>query len=253
MRKQLPAAAVALAALTALAGCGGPSAALGTGAVKAAPAGPAAASAPAGPASPVAHREPRRLPGLGPRTLAEVPADARQAVVVTGRGRNSSDADVVVYERTADGWQAGATWAAHNAKDGWTDRHHVDDLRSPIGVYGLTDAGGSLPDPGSKLPYTWSRSAFSIGGVGFEGEPLAGSFDYVVAINYNRKAGTPPYDWTRPEGSYKGGGIWFHVDHGGPTHACVSLSQSHMKTLLHTLDPSLHPVVVMGDAASLER
>ncbi|MFF3514085.1 L,D-transpeptidase family protein [Streptomyces sp. NPDC002573] len=49
------------------------------------------------------------------------------------------------------------------------------------------------------------------------------------------------------------GGIWIHVDHGGPTHACVSLSRTHMKQLLRALDPADHPVVVMGDADSLAR
>lgn len=42
-----------------------------------------------------------------------------------------------------------------------------------------------------------------------------------------------------------------HVDHGGPTHGCVSVSAVHMIELLRTLDPADHPVIVMGDAASL--
>jgi L,D-peptidoglycan transpeptidase YkuD (ErfK/YbiS/YcfS/YnhG family) len=207
--------------------------------------------APAAPA-PEQPQLPQRLPGLGPRTLAEVPANTRQAVVVTGKGKDSPLSQVVVYERTADGWKAGATWAAHNAKDGWTDDHHAGDLHSPIGVFTLTDAGGRLPDPGTRLTYDQS-SGFVIGGTGFEGEPLAGSFDYVVAINYNRRTGVSPLDWAKPEGTAKGGGIWIHVDHGGPTHGCVSVSEAHMKTLLRTLTPSLHPVVVMGDATSLAR
>src|SRR4051812_47474231 len=41
---------------------------------------------------------PLHLPGLGPRTLAAIPADARQAVVVTGHGRNSPQSTVVLYE-----------------------------------------------------------------------------------------------------------------------------------------------------------
>lgn len=195
---------------------------------------------------------PLRLPGLGPRTLAEIPADARQAVVVTGRGRNSPQSTVVLYERTAAGWRAGASWPAHNALKGWSDHHTGGDLRSPIGVYGLTDAGGLLGDPGTRLPYHRS-GAFTSPGTGFEGEPLAGSFDYVIAINYNREPGTSPLDWTRPLGAGRGGGIWFHVDHGGPTHGCVSVSEQHMKELLRVLDPGLHPVVVMGDAKSLAR
>ncbi|MDI5962914.1 L,D-transpeptidase family protein [Streptomyces sp. SL13] len=196
---------------------------------------------------------PARLPGVGPRTLAEVPADASQVVEVTGDGRNSPTAAVVLYQRTAAGWKAGATWQAHNALHGWSAHHTQDDLRSPIGVFGLTDAGGRLPDPGTKLPYDQSASAFAESGTGFNGESLATAFDYVVAINYNRKPGTSPLDWTRPMGASRGGGIWFHVDHGGPTHGCVSISRAHMKDLLRTLDPADHPVVVMGDAASLAR
>jgi L,D-peptidoglycan transpeptidase YkuD (ErfK/YbiS/YcfS/YnhG family) len=73
----------------------------------------------------------------------------------------------------------------------------------------------------------------------------------VIAINYNRQPGTTPLDWTRPLGAARGGGIWFHVDHGGPTHGCVSLAREHMKALLRALDPDRGPVVVMGDAASL--
>jgi L,D-peptidoglycan transpeptidase YkuD (ErfK/YbiS/YcfS/YnhG family) len=199
-----------------------------------------------------AEGAPLHLPGLGPKTLAEIPSDARQTVVVTGRGKDSPLSTVVLYERTTTGWQAGASWPAHNALKGWSDHHTGGDLHSPIGVYGLTDAGGLLGDPGTRLPYHHS-GGFTSPGTGFEGESLAGSFDYVVAINYNREPGTSPLDWTRPLGASRGGGIWFHVDHGGPTHGCVSIAEQHMKELLRALDPGLHPVVVMGDAKSLAR
>ncbi|MES5820045.1 L,D-transpeptidase family protein [Streptomyces sp. RG80] len=195
---------------------------------------------------------PQQLPGLGPKTWAQVPDDARQAVVVTGRGKDSSRSSVVLYERTDAGWEAGETWPAHNALRGWTGDHHAGDLRSPVGVFGLTDAGGRLGDPGTRLPYDHG-SGFTATGTGFEGEPLAGSFDYVIAINYNRRPGTSPLDWTRPLGAGRGGGIWLHVDHGGPTHGCVSLAEEHMKELLRALDPARRPVVVMGDADSLAR
>ncbi|MFF7167236.1 L,D-transpeptidase family protein [Streptomyces sp. NPDC008086] len=197
-----------------------------------------------------AEAAPRRIPGLGPKTRARIPADTRQAVVVTGRGRDSPLSTVVLHERTATGWRAGASWPAHNALKGWSDHHMAGDLRSPIGVYTLTDAGGLLKDPGTKLPYDHG-AGFTARGTGFEGEPLAGSFDYVIAIDYNRRSGTSPLDWTRPLGAGRGGGIWLHVDHGGPTHGCVSIAEKHMKELLRTLDPDLHPVVVMGDAGSL--
>lgn len=251
---RLPVPVTVLALTLTLAGCGGPGGSTGTAAGGVAPAGETgeigtATSSPA--PSPSA---PAELPGLGPRTLAEVPDNARQVLIVTGKDKDSSQSRVVLYERrTADsGWTAGRTWAAHNALEGWTDDHYAGDLHSPIGVFTLSDAGGLLPDPGTKLPYDQSGS-FTIGGTGFEGEPLAGSFDYVVAIDYNREPGTSPLDWTRPLGTNRGGGIWLHVDHGGPTHGCVSLAKQHMKELLLALDPALHPVVVMGDRTSLER
>lgn len=90
-------------------------------------------------------------------------------------------------------------------------------------------------------------------GEGFFGEPLEGSFDYVVAINYNRTEGVSPLDRTRPLGLERGGGIWIHVDHGGPTQGCVSVPEEHMEELLRTLDPAMNPVIVMGDAATLGR
>ncbi|MFC5959463.1 hypothetical protein ACFP51_35190 [Streptomyces pratens] len=195
---------------------------------------------------------PAPLGGLGPRTLALIPGNARQAVVVTGRGRDANRSEAVLYRRTASGWEAGAAWPARNALKGWTDDHLAGDLRSPIGVFTLSDAGGLLPDPGTLLPYDESPG-FSISGTGFQGEPLDGSFDYVVAIDYNRVPGTSPLDGTRPLGADRGGGIWLHVDHDGPTQGCVSLEERHMRQLLLTLDPEQHPVIVMGDAGSLSR
>ncbi|MEE1751356.1 L,D-transpeptidase family protein [Streptomyces sp. SP18CS02] len=197
---------------------------------------------------------PREIPALGPAVRAAVPAEARQAVVVTGEAPDSSRSQVVLYERhPAEGWRpVSDPWPAHNARDGWTDHHVQGDHRSPVGVFGLTDAGGLLDDPGSRLPYD-QGSGFVARGTGALGEPLAGSFDYVVAINYNREPGTTPLDWTRPLGAERGGGIWLHVDHDGPTQGCVSLKKDRMRELLRWLDPAKRPVVVMGDAASLGR
>ncbi|MFD3918802.1 hypothetical protein [Streptomyces sp. NPDC058595] len=194
----------------------------------------------------------REIPGLGPVTRASIPVSARQALVVTGEGRNSPRSGVALYQRDADtGWQPVTNrWPAHNALRGWTRDHRASDLRSPIGVFTLGDAGGRLPDPGSRLPYD-EDSDFAASGTGFLGEPLEGSFDYVVAIDYNRTPGTTPLDKERPLGEGKGGGVWIHVDHKGPTQACVSLSRTHMVELLRLLDPAKRPVIVMGDALAL--
>ncbi|MFI5974849.1 hypothetical protein [Streptomyces sp. NPDC051452] len=191
----------------------------------------------------------KRVPGIGDRLWKRVPADSRQVVAVYGAGRNSPDSTVTLFTRHGSLWKQERSWSAHNGRKGWTADHHEGDLRSPVGVFTLSDAGGVLAAPGVKLPY--SRSA-AFQAPRYWKKPYWHDFDYVVAIDYNRVKGTPPNDPTRPRGQAKGGGIWLHMDHGSGTSACVSQSKSAMEYLLRTLDPALHPVVVMGDRAELK-
>src|SRR5215212_138697 len=124
-------------------------------------------------------------PGDGQRTRAEGPRDAEQVVFGTGSGRDAARSTVVLYERSAadektgdregdaeggTAWRAGPSWKAHNAARGWTDHHRQGDLRSPAGVFRLTDAGGKLPDPGTRLTYDHAVQGFTISGTGAEGE-----------------------------------------------------------------------------------
>lgn len=206
---------------------------------------PAAGHAPTG--TPV--RTPARIPGVGPMTQARIPDGTSQALVVSGDNADGYVSTAVLYERDRAGrWRRTAgPWSGHNALRGWTDDHTAGDLRSPTGVYRIGDAGGRLPDPGSRLPYD-QDPLYAVTGSGFFDEPLEGSFDYVVAIDYNRVPGTTPLDRERPLGDDKGGGVWVHVDHGGPTQACVALPRENMTELLRALDPSRSPVVVMGPA-----
>ncbi|MEU4659719.1 L,D-transpeptidase family protein [Streptomyces sp. NPDC023723] len=224
---------------------------LGTGCAPE-PRGSAARGTPV-PGAPPERTAHRPLPGVGPALRDRVPSAARQAVVVRGGAEDDNRAQVVLYERGADhGWRAVAgPWPAHNGLRGWTSEHEAGDLRTPIGVFSLSDAGGRLPAPWARLPYD-EDPEFHAEGTGHLGEPLEGSFDYVVAIDYNRVPGTTPLDETRPMGEDKGGGVWIHVDHGGPTNACVSLRAEHMRVLLKALDPARKPVVVMGPEAALK-
>ncbi|MER7519184.1 hypothetical protein [Streptomyces sp. NPDC126499] len=198
------------------------------------------------------HRAPARIPGVGPRTQARIPGGTTQALVVSGEGVDADVAVAALYERDPAGrWRRTAgPWTGHNALRGWTENHVAGDLRSPIGVFRIGDAGGRLPDPGARVPYDQDEE-FALSGTGFLGEPLEGSFDYVVAIDYNRVPGTTPLNKERPLGPERGGGVWIHVDHGGPTQACVSLPRENMTELLRALDPAREPVVVMGPAEVL--
>lgn len=210
----------------------------------ASPAGAPGVNNPAAPASPGPGAK-AQLPGIGSRTWQQVPSDAEQVVVVYGEDRDSPDSLVALYEKHGTAWKRTGSWPAHNGRLGWTTDHQLDDERSPVGVFSLTDAGGALADPGSGLRYWYDDNAFT--SMTEDGEDHAHDFDYVIAIDYNRLKGVPPWDWDRPRGVEKGGGIWLHVDHGDGTSACVTVEEPVMKTLLRTLDPARHPIVVMGD------
>ncbi|MGV9273772.1 hypothetical protein [Streptomyces griseosporeus] len=194
----------------------------------------------------------RSLPGIGPAMLARIPASARQVLTVIGGTADTNEARAMLYQLDPHtGWvPLAGPWPARNGLRGWTDDHDENDLRTPIGVFPLSDAGGLLPDPGTRLPYDQDE-AFTASGTGHLGEPLDGAFDYVIAIDYNRVPGSSPLDETRPLGDHKGGGVWLHVDHGGPTNACISLDKAHMLALLRVLDAARRPVVVMGPEAAL--
>ncbi|TGN75414.1 hypothetical protein E5083_17070 [Streptomyces bauhiniae] len=192
------------------------------------------------------------VPGVGERMGKQIPDDTRQLVVVYGDDRDSAEGTAVLYEKQGAQWKQSASWPSHNGRRGWTTDHQLDDERSPVGVFSLTDAGGTLRSPGTKLPYWYDDHAYAASVVDPDDEAHAHDFDYVIAINYNRLKGTPPYDWSRPEGVEKGGGIWLHLDHGDGTSACVTVPEAGIKTLLGTLDPADHPMVVMGDRDRLK-
>ncbi|MFE3285042.1 L,D-transpeptidase family protein, partial [Streptomyces sp. NPDC059233] len=188
------------------------------------------------------------LPGVSGQTRARIPAESLQLILVTGKAKDSSESTATLYTRSAAGadWVRAESWPARNGAKGWSTERTYGDLTSPQGVFALTDAGGLLPKPpGTRLPYD-KDGAFVATGRGVNGESLAGSFDYVVAIDFNRKPGTSPLDATKPEGERKGGNIWLHVDHDGPSQGCVGIPKQAMKKVLETLDPAAKPVIVMG-------
>jgi L,D-peptidoglycan transpeptidase YkuD (ErfK/YbiS/YcfS/YnhG family) len=245
MRAGLAAAACGVL-VVALSACGGQ----GGGGASASGSGTKGTGGPGGQAghSPPQTVDLKRIPDVGDRLQQLIPPASHQVVAVYGEGKNSADSTVVLYTKSGSTWDETRRWPAHNGTRGWTTDHHENDKRSPVGVFTLTDAGGVLDDPGALLPYDqsetyqapydWAESHWH-------------DFDYVIAINYNRRVGTPPDDPHRPLGQSKGGEIWLHLDHDSGTSGCVTVSESAMEYLLRTLDPDQHPVVVMGDKADL--
>ncbi|MFJ9595583.1 hypothetical protein ACIRS3_22845 [Streptomyces virginiae] len=188
------------------------------------------------------------LTGISEQTRERIPAESRQLILVTGRAADSSESTATLYTRPAAGadWVKVESWPARNGARGWSTERTYGDLTSPQGVFALTDAGGLLsPPPGTRLPYDEDRG-FVATGRGVNGESLVGSFDYVVAIDFNRRPGRSPLDPVMPDGEDKGGNIWLHVDHDGPSQGCVGIPKDAMRKVLQTLDPAAKPVIVMG-------
>lgn len=249
-------AGAALLAVT-VTGCGGP------GLSRVAPDGAAASSStPTNEAAPIPAPDQRTpgssparsaVPGLGPKTMNKVPKRTHQVVVASTETKHGTAARTTLYRLGDDGgWTRVDSWAGHNGKGGWTSRHTINDTESPVGVYGLTDAGGYLADPGTKLSYD-QEHAYRQGAVATYGPKYRSVFNYVIAIDFNRVPGSPPTDSRHPRGTRPGGKIWLHVDHDSPTHGCITLDQAGMKFLLTHLDPDAHPVIVTGPEPAIAR
>ncbi|MGW3493164.1 hypothetical protein [Streptomyces sp. NPDC001020] len=248
-------AAVCGVLLMSLSACGGPEGDVhrtksgGPGSSGGRASAPAAGSGSGGGRGSASVDGPSRVPGIGDWLHGQIPADSRQVVAVYGDDEDSPDSTIVLYAKRGTIWSEAGRWRGHNGRKGWTTDHHEDDLRSPVGVFTLSDAGGVLEDPGTRLPYDQSE-AYEVPEAW--GEAHRRDFYYVIAVDYNRVRGTPPVDPTRPEGQTKGGSIWMHLDHGDGTLACISLPEAGIRHLLRTLDPERDPVVVMGDREALK-
>ncbi|MDI6105681.1 L,D-transpeptidase family protein [Actinoplanes sp. NEAU-A12] len=221
-----------------------------------------------------------------PGDLAHV-GDARQLIVVTGRGWSSTYATVRAYQRGGDGrWRqahgamtarvgyGGWVWAAHRAQDTGT---------TPAGTFTLTRAFGVRADPGTRLPYrkvdgndhwagdsrdaktynlfqpsasphrTWRKS---------QAERLAAypkQYAHAAVIDFNRPGGVR---WDAKRGQYvagkpadtrRGSAIFLHASGTGSTAGCVSVSRANLVRLLTWLDPARKPRIVMAPASAITR
>jgi L,D-peptidoglycan transpeptidase YkuD (ErfK/YbiS/YcfS/YnhG family) len=178
-------------------------------------------------------------PGVHPRYRTQL-AGHTQVVVALGQDLGSDHVVVSNWVRTRRGWVRLGRWAGHNGMGGWSTHHHAGDLHTPVGVYSLTNAGGYLPNPGTRLPYQYDPGFYGLLDNGVR------TFDYVIGINYDHVVGTPPSDGRRPLGVEAGGDIWLHVDHGSGTHGCVTIPRAGLAATLRWLRPAADPVMLMG-------
>lgn len=169
------------------------------------------------------------------------PVQHQQVILVAGEGKRSSYNTVSRWQYRDGCWTRVSQVAGRNGARGWHHKPWDYSYLSPIGSFGLTDAGGRLREPrGTRLGYDHDRRGFT----GPPGREYV--FDYVVAINFNRVAGRSPLDMTRPDPSINDGGIWLHVAGPAATRGCISVTRTQMRRTLKWLDPLAKPVMVMG-------
>lgn len=185
-----------------------------------------------------------KIPNVSKKYWKKVPKGTKQAVVVEGRGMKSYSSKTARWEKVQGCWVKLSTYETYNGNKGWAIVPWTGGQRSPIGTYRLTDAGGRLRNPGTKMRYHYGPKSYAAGGYGMSQAKLQ-IFDYVVAVNYNRKAGTTPRA-NRVLDRRKASGYWFHVRRAFPTRGCVSMSRPNMKQLTQWLDPAKKPVTIQG-------
>ncbi|MEV6184403.1 hypothetical protein AB0M07_46775, partial [Streptomyces sp. NPDC052015] len=110
-----------------------------------------------------------------------------------------------------------------------TDKQHKADLDRVASQNSITDfARGVEERPRGGLFNNLVRSAVDAtpfgqamhGRTNFELHDLNQMLDLVEQTNPEDLESS-----ARPLGAKRGGGIWLHVDHGGPTQGCVSIAE----------------------------
>jgi L,D-peptidoglycan transpeptidase YkuD (ErfK/YbiS/YcfS/YnhG family) len=208
-----------------------------------------------------AHVRPLRsvgAPSALPLPLAV--GDATQVVTVVAASTSSASAVLQAWERTGGLWRRmGPMVTSHVATGGLTAVPREYDPATPLGSFGLTQAFGKLPNPGTGLPFFQLTSAdwwisqagplynthqvcavacpFSLGRPNTHLIDAKRAYNYAVAIDYNRS--------TVVQGA--GSAYFLHVTTAGkPTRGCISVPQSAMMAILRWLRADAHPRILIG-------
>ena len=188
------------------------------------------------------------VPGVGPVTWSRVPAATTQLIVAESTRRNTDENTFSRWEKSGGCWVQLSSWWSLNGFKGWHERPWTGSLRSPIGVFSLTDAGGRLRNPGTAMRYHYGPKKYERGGYKIS-YPVQ-LYNYVIAINYNRRIGKPPRNTNQPDRT-TGSGYWIHQRGLGSTRGCVSLTKSQLVTTLRWMQPTALPQIIMGPAQSI--
>lgn len=211
------------------------------------PGGPAIASV-----SHLMSRHPTRAgvhanpPGVGAAWSRSL-AGHNQVIVANGTNNwTNGRVRMTMWTWSSTGWHKGGSYWAWGGGKGW-GKTRQGDVRSPTGVYSLTDAGGYYRNPGTSLRYTHSARGYSRV---IQGHRV---FSYVISIGYNHVAGTSPLSTRTVSGRSMGDQVWIHEGHNGYSLGCLGTSRAGVLAMLRWVNPASRPVILMGPGTQISR
>jgi L,D-peptidoglycan transpeptidase YkuD (ErfK/YbiS/YcfS/YnhG family) len=206
--------------------------------------------------------------GRGVAAHLESTGGASQIVTVVAAAQASTTATMQVWQKRGGCWVAAAgPWQVYVGFAGLSARHREGDGTTPVGAFALgPTVYGVGPDPGVRYAYHrlvcgdwWDEDPAS---------PEYNTFQHVPCGTRPPFGGSSEALWrstrayvhfafveynSRPAVPGRGSAIFIHADLGHPTNGCISLPHQQLLELLRWLRPGLHPLVVIGTAASIHR
>lgn len=218
----------------------------------------------------VSQPAPSRWPAMGgadlPRRLTHL-GTSEQVVVVTSTSWRTSYATLRSFEKRNGVWvEMLRPMPARIGSNGFHTyaQRRQGDGTTPAGTYAFGRMFGSQANPGVRYPYLrydsltywlynpscprsyntlWRGTSSSCVSRQWS-ERLwdyrLDQYRYAAVIGYNLPTATRLADTT------KGGGIFLHVNGKNATAGCVSLTEPDLLSVLRWLDPTKHPLIVMG-------
>jgi len=190
---------------------------------------------------------------------------AQQVIVVDAPNAASTTATLSTFENDGSGWyQVFNPMPAVDGESGWIPgpSRNEGDGATPEGIYAIgSTMYGVDANPGTQFGYHqlvcgdwWDEDPTSPTYNTFEHvpcgttPPFAGNSE-ALWTEGNAYPSMAVIDYNTPSTGPYGSGIFLHANIGQPTQGCVSLSLNNLDQVLDWLNPSLHPVIVMGPDA----
>ncbi len=196
------------------------------------------------------------IAGIGEPAVADpVSTPTDQLITVSAGSTAATAGTLTAYQRQPDGhWSVVAGPMHADLGSQGIGEPSETSTRTPAGTFGLDQAFGRQPNPGTRMPYFqagandwWDgniasptynshvRRGVSPGG---DSENLYGAgpiYDYAVDIASNP---------LRVPG--QGSAIFLHVTENKPTAGCVTIGRDQLVRILRWLDPAAHPMIAIG-------